>query len=212
MLNFDKQEIRESLSIENIFDILEEWGGEPEYCPTGLIARTICHNNIIDNPSRKLYYYENTKLFRCYTGCDEPVFDIFQLCIKVMNLQKNLHYDLNDAVRWIAHRFGISGQEIDVPEEESLEDWKIFANYERVQDIQPGAPQITLEEYDPKVLSFLNYKVKIKPWLQEGISQEVLDYAKIGFYPGNDQITIPHFDKDGRFIGLRVKVYHRPRR
>ena len=206
MLNFDKQEIRESLSIENIFDILEEWGGEPEYCPTGLIARTICHNNIIDNPSRKLYYYENTKLFRCYTGCDEPVFDIFQLCIKVMNLQKNLHYDLNDAVRWIAHRFGISGQEIDVPEEESLEDWKIFANYERVQDIQPGAPQITLEEYDPKVLSFLNYKVKIKPWLQEGISQEVLDYAKIGFYPGNDQITIPHFDKDGRFIGLRGRT------
>ena len=79
MLIFDKQEIRESLSIENIFDVLELWGGEPEYCPTGLIARTICHNSIIDDASRKLYYYENTKLFRCYTGCDEPAFDIFEL-------------------------------------------------------------------------------------------------------------------------------------
>ena len=27
--------------------------------------------------------------------------------------------------------------------------------------------------------------------------------ARIGYYPGGDQITIPHFDKDDRFIGLR---------
>jgi hypothetical protein len=82
--------------------LLEDWGGEPERCPTGLIARTICHNGINEDASRKLYYYENTGLFRCYTGCDEPVFDIFQLCIKVMGLQHHLQYDLNDAVRWIA--------------------------------------------------------------------------------------------------------------
>ena len=28
----------------------------------------------------------------------------------------------------------------------------------------------------------------------------------IGFYPGGDQITIPHFDADGRFIGLRGRT------
>ena len=117
MLVFDKQEIRDSLSIDDIFDLLEEWGGEPERCPTGLIARTICHNRLNDDASRKLYYYENTGLFRCYTGCEDPVFDIFQLCIKVMNLQNNVVYDLNDAVRWIARRFGISGKEEDSPED-----------------------------------------------------------------------------------------------
>lgn len=83
MITFDKQEIRDSLSIDDIFELLQEWGGEPEYCPTGLIARTICHNRLTDEASRKLYYYENTGLFRCYTGCDEPIFDIFELCIKV---------------------------------------------------------------------------------------------------------------------------------
>ena len=57
MLVFDKQEIRDSLSIKEIFDLLEEWGAEPEYCPTGLIARTICHNTLDAEASRKLYYY-----------------------------------------------------------------------------------------------------------------------------------------------------------
>ena len=206
MIVFDKQEIRDSLSIDEIFELLQDWGGEPEYCPTGLIARTICHNHLNDEASRKLYYYENTGLFRCYTGCDEPVFDIFQLCIKVMDLQHNIKYDLNDAVRWIARRFGLSGRDEDSPEEEGLEDWKILANYARIQDIQISAPHIVLEEYDDTILTRFNYDVKITPWLKEGISQQVLEHAEIGYYPGEAQITIPHFDKNGRFIGLRGRT------
>ena len=31
-------------------------------------------------------------------------------------------------------------------------------------------------------------------------------HARIGFFPGGDQITIPHFDKDNRFIGLRGRT------
>ena len=206
MLVFDKQEIRDSLSIDDVFDLLEEWGGEPERCPTGLIARTICHNRLNDDASRKLYYYENTGLFRCYTGCEDPVFDIFQLCIKVMNLQNNIVYDLNDAVRWIARRFGISGKEEDSPEDTGLEDWKILANYSRIQDIQIAAPHVVLEEYDDTILTRFNYDVKIKPWLDEGISEQAIEHAEIGYYPGDAQITIPHFDKNGRFIGLRGRT------
>lgn len=206
MLVFDKQEIRDSLSTDDIFELLQDWGGEPERCPTGLIARTICHNHLEDDASRKLYYYDNTGLFRCYTGCEDPVFDIFQLCIKVMDLQHNIKYDLNDAVRWIAKRFGLSGREEESPDEEGLEDWKILANYSRVQDIQVGAPQVILQEYDDTILTRFNYQVKLKPWLDEGISQQALDHAEIGFYPGGDQITIPHFDKDGRFVGLRGRT------
>ena len=206
MLIFDKQQIRECLSLDNVFELCEQWGGEPEYCPTGFIARTICHNHPNDGASRKLYYYENTGLFRCYTGCEESIFDIFELCIKVMNIQHNIHYDLNDAVRWIARRFNLSGIEEDAPEENGLEDWEILANYSRIQDIQIKTPNIVLKEYDDIILSYFNYNVKIVPWLQEGISQQVLDFAKIGFYPGGAQITIPHFDKDGRFIGLRGRT------
>lgn len=202
MINFDKQEIRECLSTENIFDLLQDWGAEPEYCPTGIICRTICHNHLDDDASRKLYYYENTGLFKCYTGCDSA-FDIFELTVKVMDLQHHTVYDLNDAVRWIAARFGIAGTEADAPANTDLEDWQIFANYSRIQEIKPGATEIILKEYDDEILSRFNYHLKIKPWLDAGITQEIIEHAKIGYYLGTDQITIPHFDKDGRFIGLR---------
>ena len=78
MLIFDKQEIRDSLSDEQIFELLQDWGGEPEYASTGIVSRTICHHKLNEEASRKLYYYSNTGLFRCYTGCEEPVFSIIQ--------------------------------------------------------------------------------------------------------------------------------------
>ena len=31
-----------------------------------------------------------------------------------------------------------------------------------------------------------NYNVKIQPWLDEGISQDILNKSIIGFYPGGD--------------------------
>ena len=48
--------------------------------------------------------------------------------------------------------------------------------------------------------------MKITPWLKEGISQEAIDQAIIGYYPGGDAITIPHFDINGNFIGLRGRI------
>ena len=74
MVVFDKAEIKEYLSLENLYDLLVEWGGEPEYTSFGLISSTICHN-MPGQGSRKLYYYENSGLFHCYTGCEEPNFD-----------------------------------------------------------------------------------------------------------------------------------------
>ena len=85
MISFNKDEIRESLDIHNIFELLNEWGGNPEYTQFGIISATICHNPPGEG-SKKLYYYENSGLFRCYTGCDAS-FDIFELVIKVMNIQ-----------------------------------------------------------------------------------------------------------------------------
>ena len=34
-----------------------------------LIFPTICHNELVSNPSHKLYYYESSKRFYCYTNC-----------------------------------------------------------------------------------------------------------------------------------------------
>ena len=204
MLVFDKAKIREALTNENIYDLLQEWGGDPGREVFGFTSTTICHNPPGEG-SRKLYYYDNTGLFRCYTGCDS-YFDIFELVTKVAKIQWDKDFDLNDAVRWIAQRFGFSGDLENRPEDEALDDWKYLANYERIQDITLKSSSVVLKEYEIGILERFNYSVKIGPWLREGITQAALDQARIGYYPGADQITIPHFDKDGRFIGLRGRT------
>ncbi len=205
MINYNKTEIKESLTLENIFDLLQEWGGDPEYTGFGIISSTICHNKPGEG-SRKLYFYENSGLFQCYTGC-AGYFDIFELTIKVADIQQGLTYDLNDAVRWIATKFGLSGTLVDKPEDSGMEDWIILANYDRIQNIEPKEKTIiTLKDYDTGILDRMNYSLRLTPWLKENITQEVIEYARIGYYLGGDQITIPHFDQNGRFIGLRGRT------
>lgn len=202
MTNYDKQKIKEALSIEDLFEILNDFGGDPQYTDFGIISTTICHN-MPGEGSRKLYLYSNTKLFRCWTGCGDT-FDIFELAIKVFRIQQGREIDLNDAVRFIAAKFGISGEyqeELDLPA-----DWKIFDGYARVQEIEQKDYSVQLKDYDPIILDRMNYNCVLKPWLKEGITQEVLDVTRIGYYPGADMITIPHFDAANRFIGLRGRA------
>ena len=200
---YDKDEIKNQLDIDDIFQLVTEFGGEPEYSDFGFISRTICHNPAHEG-SRKLYYYENSGLFQCWTGCGG--FDIFELIQKVASIQWHRECDLNEAIRYVAYKFGLdAGFEVD---EEVLneEDWKILEKYNRIQNLEKKNYHVTLKPYDPIILSRFNYNVKLTPWLKEGITQESLTKYNIGFYPGGDQITIPHYDVNGNFIGLRGRT------
>ena len=195
---YDKDKLKESLELEQVYDLLELWGGEPEYTDSGLIAQTICHNRPGEG-SRKLYFYWNTKLFHCYTGCIDPSFDCFDLAIKVAKIQKNENWELYDAMDYIAHYFGFEGEEAE-KEEEKLQDWEIFKRHVVVSKEESGF--IQLKEYNPVILTRFSYP-RILSWEREGILPEVSRKNLIGYYAGGDQITIPHFDIDGRFVGLR---------
>lgn len=205
MLIFDKTEIREALGLEDIFSLLQEWGGDPEYTSFGIVSSTICHNPPGEG-SRKLYYYQNTTLFHCFTGCEEPSFDIFQLMIKIADIQFHKKFDLNDAVRFIALKFGIISSQSDEDNTTTLPDWEVLDRYARVQEIEAKNYHVELKAYDEVILNRLNYNVKITPWENEGITPAAITTARIGFYPGGDQITIPHYDAIGRFIGLRGRT------
>lgn len=196
---YDKDELKERLEIEQIYDLVEAWGGEPEYTEGGLISQTICHN-FPGEGSRKLYYYNNTKLFHCFSGCIDPSFDIFDLCIKVMKRQKDLQWELYDAMDYIASYFGFEGLEAKEDNEPELKDWEVFKRH-KVQ-IPEKKKLIQLKEYDPVILTRFAYP-RIARWEQEGISDEVSKKNLIGYYPGGEQITIPHFDIDNRLIGIR---------
>lgn len=40
MVDYNKTEIREQLTLENIFDLLQDWGGDPEYTAFGILCST----------------------------------------------------------------------------------------------------------------------------------------------------------------------------
>ena len=204
-MKFSKTVVRDALTTQDIYELLIEFGGDPEWTSFGIISYTICHNHPNEECSRKLYYYENTGLFNCYTGCGS--FDIFELVQKIQKIQHNEDFDLNDAVRYIAYKFAIDGEEDDSDETlDNAEDWKILNNYLRIGDLEVQDLHANLKSYDSKILNALNYNLRLEPWLQEGISQESINHAHIGFYPGGSQITIPHYDINGNFIGLRGRT------
>lgn len=194
---YNKDELKQQLELEQIYDLIEVWGGEPEYSDGGLISQTICHN-LPGEGSRKLYYYTNTQLFHCYTGCVDPSFDIFDLCIKVMKNQKNLDWELYDAMDHIACYFGLQGQDLDTDVSE-LPDWDIFKRHD-IQTQSIIIPQ--LKVYDSTILRRFSYP-HIYRWEKEGISADVNRKNLIGYYPGGEQVTIPHFDINGNLIGIR---------
>jgi hypothetical protein len=198
---YDKDTLKAQLSIENIYDLLELWGGEPEYTGTGLVSQTICHN-LPGEGSRKLYFYSNSRLFHCYTGCtDSSTFDVFELAIKVARNQKHLEWELYDAMAYIAHYFGIEGEERE-EEEENLIGWEILKRYKYTHN---SFSFVTLPEYDPIILTRFSYP-RIQSWEEEGISREVMKQNLIGYYPGKEKITIPHFDQKGRLVGIRGRA------
>lgn len=199
---YDKDELKSQLEIEQVYDLIEAWGGEPEYVDTGLISQTICHN-LPGEGSRKLYYYENTRLFKCYTGCEESSFDILDLCIKVKRNQDKKEWELYDAMDYIASYFGFNGIETNDEEEKKLEDWDIFKRHSIIMSKKNS--NIQLKEYNPIILTRFSYP-RIIGWEQEGISAEVSKRNFIGYYPGGEQITIPHFDIDSRLVGIRGRT------
>ena len=207
MAFYDKDEIKNKLTTEQVEDIVRDFGGDPRQAPTGFVAGTICHNHPGEG-SHKLYYYENTRLFRCYTGCD-ATFDIFELLCKINKLAGR-EWSLPTAVRYVAQRYGWSPKN-DIPEEgmESLADADVFSKYDhRSRSEDTGSNRqgdFQFQCYDSAILDRLAYPI-IRSWVNEGISPEVLKFNRIGYYPGGEQITIPHFSRNGNFIGLRGRA------
>ena len=198
---YDKDEIKNKLTVEQIKELCAELGGEPQYMGDVLVCKTICHGG----NSHKLYYYDNTKLFRCYTDCG-TTFDVFELVSKVKTREEHQEYSLPQALKYVAQYFGFAPKELDFEEEViNKEIWTPFSSYERIVDIKPETKEVVLKEYDGGILKRLPHP-RIRPWIDEGISQEVMNYHDIAFDPKLYGIVIPHYDINNRLIGIRERA------
>ena len=204
---YDKDNLKNKLTINQISQLLAELGGEPTIEKNGsvLIAQTICHNHPGEG-SHKLYYYDNTKLCRCYTGCAEPTFDIFELVRKVKSRELDCDYQLPQAIQYVAQYFGYAPSERVNETPTSIDaDLQYLENYDRISNISLETKIVELKTYDGSFLKNLPHP-RIEPWIKDGISQEVMNFYEICYDPKNCGIVIPHRDVNGRLIGIRERT------
>ena len=211
------EDIKNNLTINQIYDFLVDAGGEPQIHGDIIISRTICHNPP-GLGSFKLYYYDNTKLFKCFTQCSDT-FDIFDLALKIKRLageqiiywskdaiQTSRPWDLPDAVRYIAIYYGLEAPNENFSENRiELQDWQIFSKLE-AKKLQKNRNQIvSLKVFKDDFLKNMP-QPKIIPWIKEGITPEIMKIHNIYYDPKNQGIIIPHYDIDNNLIGVRERT------
>ncbi len=198
LMGLSRKDILASIELEDIKNFLESLGvDEIEMHPEKgyLICPTICHNALHEEASMKLYWYQNNKIFKCYTECNEAmsIFKLYQKFIKINYGQDINYYEAEEYVKKCLKHIIFAQKQTSSSFTLNLEKYK-YAN---------NIPQ--LSEYPKQLLTYFSQYYHPQ-WLKEGITKEVMNKFHIGFSIAQNKITIPHFDIDGRLIGIRARA------
>ena len=104
LINIRAKDIIESITLDDVKKFLESLGvdqiavyPDKEY----LVCPTICHNPIDEAESMKLYWYQNNKIFKCYTECNETmsIFTLYQKFMEINYHHKVSFYEAEDYIK-----------------------------------------------------------------------------------------------------------------
>lgn len=196
-IDITKQDIINSITLEDVKTFLESLGvdqiamyKEKDY----LICPTICHNPLHAAESMKLYWYQNNKIFRCYTECNEAM-SIFTLYKKFISVNENRDITDDEAEDYVKHCLK---QITHIKERKNRGEELDREKYKYTKNIP------VLDEYPETMLSYFT-KYYHPLWLKDGITKESMDRFQISFSIGQNKIVIPHFDINGRLVGIRAR-------
>lgn len=198
------KELRDQLQPEDIIKVLGEYGYSPVYnkeTSDFIIFPTCCHNHSGGSP--KLYYYKNTHLFKCYTGCN-TVFDIFDLIIKIEALRGR---QVGKAFAVKRMGFELTSRDYnDLANESMMED--IAKLYELNNTSVYNIDEVENTNLEPINISFLDDRFcfsmeALGLWRKEGISWDTMLRYHITYDAIDNCIIIPHFDTKGNVVGVR---------
>ena len=196
----NKDELKKSLTIEQIYELVIDLGGEPQPIKgNSFISRTICHNPA-GQGSYKLYYYDNEGegIFHCYTGCAESSFDIFELVRKQKTISTKEEWTLPQAILFVTNYFGYTTQSFDFNQNKKvLKDWEILDKYEYIKNQEEQKKIVDLKIYDKDILKFFPLP---------HILRNVMLHRGIAYDPVNQGIIIPHYDINNNLIGIRERT------
>ena len=197
LIEVSKKDIIESITLQDVKIFLESLGVDQiaVYEDKGyLVCPTICHNPLHEAQSMKLYWYQNNKIFRCYTECNEAM-SIFKLYQKFMEINEDRAVRDDEAEDYVKHCLG----QIKISKRKTNNTEFDMSKYE-FDKIIP-----VLNEYPKSILEyFTSYYHPV--WLKDGITKEAMDKFQIKFSIGQNKIIIPHFDINGRLVGIRGRT------
>ena len=193
-MSYEKERVKEQIELEDVYNIIEYFDGEPQMFNSYIVSRTICHQG----DTHKLYYYDNTKLFKCYTG-DCGAFDIFELIQKIQDV------DLNTAVYFVVNFLNLQSQVEEVYDEDYSEIFTSIRRYNKIANLGPVKKD---EVIFPEIPNYIKYhpQPRILNWEKEGINYDICKYMDIHYDPVHGCILIPHRDMSGRLIGIRQRT------
>jgi len=198
LLEASKMDIINSITLNDVKTFLESLGvdqisvnEEKQY----LICPTICHNPLHEAESMKLYWYQNNKIFRCYTECNEAM-SIFTLYKKFIAQNEDRDITDEEAEDYVKHCLK---QVIKVNQQKVSGITLDREKYKFTKNIP------VLDEYSPNILSYFTHYYH-PLWLRDGITKESMDHFQIGFSIAQNKIIIPHFDINGRLVGIRART------
>ena len=198
---FDKDKIKESLTVEDIKTILFDLGaGDPAPSSNSneLHFKTVCHGG----DSYKLYYYINSKKFMCYTGCGTGPCDIFEIVIRARRVQ-GIIITFPQAVKYCASiTNNMFYSDVNSLQSQRIDDWVWINRLKAIKKHGSIPQQAEISEHILEI--FCPYPHEA--WLKEGISRDSMKKYQISYWVKENKIIIPHRDVNGRLIGIRGRA------
>ena len=190
----DYEDLISNLDVDAVVSMMEKLGAD-RYVDKGthIIFPTICHNEDASEASMKLYFYKDTKLFVCYTSCGNmSIFKFLKHYYETRGIEYEWYNDIYLLVRDCGSFSGFDGF--------------VVEKYKSMKDRYGVKRQsVQLPEYSPNVLDCFVREHPVE-WLEDGISAEAMDKFDISYSIAHNKIIIPHYDADGRLVGIRGRA------
>ena len=190
----DYAEIISNLDTDSVIHLMTELGAD-RYDDRGdfVIFPTICHNLESSEASMKLYFYKKNKMFVCYTECGSM--SIFKF-LRTYYEERQIEYD------WYQDIYEVVCNCSSFKQKEGF----IKPVYKSLKERYSVArKEVQLPEYSQNVLDcFIKYYPP--EWLNDGISRFAMDKFNISYSISQNKIIIPHYDIDGRLVGIRGRA------
>ena len=189
----DYKSIIEQLDTQKIIQLMERLGVQDYIEKNGYVVfPTICHNEDASEASMKLYYYENSHMFVCYTECgNQSIFQLLKNYYECRNISYDWYEDIYKVILDCSNYRQLDG----------------FApkKYKRIRDMYAAPERIHLPTYPNGIIEVFT-KFYPPEWLNDGITKQSMDKFNIRYSTTQNKIIIPHYNVNGQLVGIRGRA------